>query len=110
MGNVDDAAVATYPALAVEEEQSFRTRVMGRMCLGLPSRATVPPMENIASIGFRDLENDDDATAIVRASTECVALALTLRADGDLEVFMPLSACDELIAALSQARIFAKPS
>ena len=67
-------------------------------------------MENIASIGFRDLENDDDATTIVRASTECVALALTLRADGDLEVFMPLSACDELIAALSQARIFAKPS
>jgi hypothetical protein len=24
MSNVDDAAVATYPALAVEEERSFR--------------------------------------------------------------------------------------
>ena len=35
VSNVDDAAVATYPALAVEDERSFLTRVMGWMCLGL---------------------------------------------------------------------------
>jgi hypothetical protein len=29
MRSVDDAAVATYPALAVEEERSFLVRVMG---------------------------------------------------------------------------------
>ena len=35
MSNVDEAAVATYPALAVEEERSFLTRVMGWMFAGL---------------------------------------------------------------------------
>jgi hypothetical protein len=35
VSNVDDDAVATYPALAVEDERSFLTRVMGWMCLGL---------------------------------------------------------------------------
>jgi hypothetical protein len=35
MSNVDDAAVATYPALVVEEERSFLTRVRGWMCLVL---------------------------------------------------------------------------
>ena len=29
MRSVDDAAVATYPGLAVEEERSFLVRVMG---------------------------------------------------------------------------------
>jgi hypothetical protein len=28
MSNVDDAAIGTYPALAVEDERSFLTRVM----------------------------------------------------------------------------------
>jgi hypothetical protein len=37
MSNVDDAAVATYPALVIEEERSFLTRVMGWMCLGTPA-------------------------------------------------------------------------
>ena len=41
MSNVDDAAVATYPALAVEEERSFLTRVMGWMCLGLAVTAVI---------------------------------------------------------------------
>lgn len=67
-------------------------------------------MENIATIAFRDLENRDEAAVIVRASSGRVALALTLRTDGDLEVFMPLSTCDELVAALSEARRFADPS
>jgi hypothetical protein len=38
MSNVDDAAVATYPALVIEEERSFLTRVMGWMCLGNTGR------------------------------------------------------------------------
>jgi hypothetical protein len=28
MSNVDDAAIGTYPALAVEDERSFLTRVL----------------------------------------------------------------------------------
>jgi len=42
VSNVDDAAVATYPALAVEDERSFLTRVMGWMCLGLLVTAIIP--------------------------------------------------------------------
>jgi len=34
MSNVGDAAAATYPALAVEEEQSFLTHAVGWMGLG----------------------------------------------------------------------------
>ena len=41
MSNVDDAAVGTYPALAVEDERSFLTRVMGWMCLGLLVTAVI---------------------------------------------------------------------
>ena len=41
MSNVDDAAIGTYPALAVEDERSFLTRVMGWMCLGLLVTAVI---------------------------------------------------------------------
>ena len=39
VSNVEDAAVATYPA--VEEERSFLTRVIGWMCLGLAVTAVI---------------------------------------------------------------------
>ena len=67
-------------------------------------------MENIATISFRDLDNSDEAAAIVRASPGYVAFTLTLRIDGDVQVVMPPATCDQLIAALSEARRFAKPS
>jgi hypothetical protein len=41
--------------------------------------------------------------AIVRASSNAVALALTCDSNGDLEVVLPLDACKQLIAALQTA-------
>lgn len=67
------------------------------------SRATVRFMENIATINFRDLNSGDEAVAIVRAGSDRVALALTLRTGGDLEVVVPADVSAELAAALSEA-------
>ena len=36
--SVDEAAVATYPVMAAEEERSFLARVMGWMCGQPPHR------------------------------------------------------------------------
>jgi hypothetical protein len=47
----------------------------------------------IATIPFTDLDSDDDAHAIVRAGDGLIALALTLRANGDREVLMPIETC-----------------
>jgi uncharacterized protein YjbJ (UPF0337 family) len=57
MSNVDDAAVATYPALVVEEERSFLTRVRGWMCLGLAvcrEARREPPEDTIEERGVMD--------------------------------------------------------
>ena len=48
MSNVDDASIGTYPALAVEDERSFLTRVMGWMCLGLLVTAVMSVREDLA--------------------------------------------------------------
>ena len=62
-------------------------------------------MENIATINFRDLDSGDEAVVIVRSGSDRVALALTLRTEGDVEVVMPADVCAELAAALSEARV-----
>jgi hypothetical protein len=61
-------------------------------------------MHDVATIRFTDLDSDDDAVAIVRASDHGVALAISLRDDGDIEVVLPADACDQLITALRQAQ------
>jgi hypothetical protein len=60
-------------------------------------------MQTVATIGFLDTESRDEANAIVRAAPGEVALALTLRASGDLEVVMAPETSNELVAALSEA-------
>jgi hypothetical protein len=60
-------------------------------------------MQPIATIPFTDLTSDDNAHAIVRAGDGLIALALTLRTNGDLEVVMPIETCNQLSAALADA-------
>jgi hypothetical protein len=67
-------------------------------------------MDQIANISFVDLESQDEGHAIVRATPNQVALCLTLRTDGDLEVVMPAEVARQLSEALSEAAGFSKPS
>jgi len=60
-------------------------------------------MKNIATLQFIDAETGDDGLAVVRASARAVSLALSLRANGDTEVFLSKQDCRKLIAALEQA-------
>jgi hypothetical protein len=60
-------------------------------------------MEHVASIHFTDPDSNDEALAIVRTTDSDVALALSVRNNGDLEVVLPIDACNELIAALQRA-------
>ncbi len=58
----------------------------------------------IATIAFADRNNGDDAITVVRAVGEAVGLALSLRNNGDTEVFMGKEELDQLIEALQKAR------
>jgi hypothetical protein len=60
-------------------------------------------MQDVARIGFTDLDADDDAVAIVRVSDHGVALAISLRDDGDVEVVLPAEECNQVIPALRRA-------
>ena len=60
-------------------------------------------LEDIGTIEFVDLDSNDNAFAIVRASEGAVALALSLEKDGDLDLLLPLEACNSLISLLSIA-------
>ena len=57
-----------------------------------------------ATICFSDTENDDEATVIVRTLENFVGLTLSLRKDGDIEVFLRTQELDQLIDVLSKAR------
>ena len=62
-------------------------------------------MHEIATLNFRDPESSDDACAIVRAGEGQVALCLTLKSDGDVEVFLSVDMTKSLIEALNRAVI-----
>lgn len=67
-------------------------------------------MEHIATIGFTDSDSHDPGHVIIRAGAGEVALAITLRTRGDIEVVMPAETCRELTKALTEATRFAKAS
>jgi len=60
-------------------------------------------MTEIATINFRDADTGDDACAIVRVLQGCVGITLSLKHDGDIEVFMGRTDVEGLIAALQKA-------
>jgi hypothetical protein len=67
-------------------------------------------MEQIATIELNDPSAHDEANVIVRADATAIALALTHRKNGDLEVVMPVDTCRRLIEALADAERFARSS
>jgi hypothetical protein len=58
----------------------------------------------IAAMSFTDVESSDEAWAGVRLEGKAVGLALSLRRNGDLEVFFGMAELDLLISALQKAR------
>lgn len=67
-------------------------------------------MEHIATLAFTDGDSHDHGHIIVRAGAGQVALAVTLRTSGDVEIVMPAETCRELTKALTEATRFAKAS
>jgi len=62
-------------------------------------------LTEIATIGFRDLDSGDEGVATVRASKGELALRLTLKQDGDVEVFLGPGDRDRLLVALQHAAL-----
>jgi hypothetical protein len=56
-----------------------------------------------ATLQFRDFPSNDEAAVVVRADRGRVGLAVSLRQDGDVEVFMPVETCKQLADALRTA-------
>jgi len=59
--------------------------------------------ENISTIHFTDADEGGEGVAIVRRCGSSVALTLSLRDDGDLQVVLDLVAARSLVAAIQQA-------
>ena len=60
-------------------------------------------MKESATITFKDADSSDDAVAIVRYDESRVALCLSLKSDGDLEVVMKKEDVGKLIEALKKS-------
>jgi hypothetical protein len=58
----------------------------------------------VATIRFTDRDSGDEAMAIVRVEGEITGLALSLRQDGDIEVFFGRQELEQLIEALQKAQ------
>jgi hypothetical protein len=58
----------------------------------------------VATICFTDRDSGDEAVAVVRVEGEITGLALSLRRNGDIEVFFGRQELDHLIDALEKAR------
>lgn len=60
-------------------------------------------MKEAATITFQDAESSEEAVAIVRYDENCVALSLSLKSDGDMEVIMNKADVGKLVEALRRA-------
>jgi hypothetical protein len=65
-------------------------------------------MRETATIRFIDVETGDEALTVVRAGQGQVALAVSLKQNGDLEVVLRPPECEQLITALQQAVVTAR--
>jgi hypothetical protein len=63
-------------------------------------------MENIATIKFIDLDINREAYAIVRSDGSCIALCLTIKSHGDLEVALDKTGTASLLEALKNAIVY----
>jgi hypothetical protein len=62
----------------------------------------------IATVRFTDLDCGDEALAVVRVMDKTIGLALSLKRNGDVEVFFGTKELDQLISALQRARAIAQ--
>jgi len=60
-------------------------------------------MSPIATIRFQELETGEDCVAIVQSSSGKIALALSRKSDGDVEIVFTTAQTSELIQALTAA-------
>lgn len=60
-------------------------------------------MKESTTITFEDAESSEEAVAIVRYDQSNVALCLSLKSNGDMEVVMKKEDARKLIAALNKA-------
>ncbi len=58
----------------------------------------------VATIGFTDLDCGDEAVAVVRVVGQTTGLTLSLKRNGDIEVFFGKQELDQLVEALLKAR------
>ena len=58
----------------------------------------------VATICLPDLDCGDEAVAVIRVVGEATGLALSLKRNGDIEVFFGAPELDQLIEALQKAR------
>jgi hypothetical protein len=65
-------------------------------------------MTNVATIQFQDADAKDDALIVVRAEQGRLALGLSLKSDGDLEVVIPVETARTLIQSLRDAVVIAE--
>ena len=59
---------------------------------------------NIPTISFIDKDSGDEGVVLVRVSGDAVGLAVSLRKNGDVEVFLGAEELDRLIRVLEDAR------
>jgi hypothetical protein len=67
-------------------------------------------LQEIATLEFRDLDSGDEGVAIVRAGSGRIALALSLRHDGDIETILSPPECAAVIEALQRGMKAAEAS
>jgi hypothetical protein len=60
-------------------------------------------LADIVTIAFRDLNSRDEGVIILRAEKGTLGVCVSLREDGDIEVFVGPTECDRLLEALSRA-------
>jgi hypothetical protein len=60
-------------------------------------------MKEIATIKFYDIASSDEGAAIVRCDEEYIALCLSLKLGGDVEIVMNKTDTQKIIDALVQA-------
>lgn len=61
-------------------------------------------MKELTTITFNDAASGDEACVVVRYGDGCVAIAVSLSNDGDVEVIMRKHELSKLIAGLTDAQ------
>jgi len=60
-------------------------------------------MNEIQTLVFRDVASDEEGVLIVRASGGSIGLTVSLKSDGDIEVFLSPQDCTNLLQGLQRA-------